>query len=501
MRTRRTALMVGVATAVITAGLAMTAAQAGPAPVDGSGPPSFIEHFDAPLDPSFWYVSDGYRNGTYMNCAFNQNNVTVANGMLSIELDDTPYAGQNYSCASIQTTQNYGYGTYETRMRVDRASGTNQSLFTYTGPSHGDPWHEIDFEVLGKDTTEVEPNAWVNGVAAGGGPVALGVDNDVEFVDYAFIWEPDRLRFFTDGRLVRTYTDPAQVPSYTQRIIAMTWGTETLNDWMGPFEYPGQPVVTEYDYIAYTKLGDPCPFPGSMACGVEAPTSSFVDEFDSLDTSRWFVSDGWASGAAYNCTWDAGQVSTTGGALELTFVEQPTGDRAYACAEVQHRKPLGYGTYEVRAQAVENSGVVSSLATYVPASDAGPAEGINLARLLGVDTTRVRYATSRYNQAMTTGSATLDVPSDAAYHDYGMVWSPDRLDFYVDGALTWSVTDPAKIPVRDAKLFLNIWGSETTSSMGAFVPPTGPLTMRVDRVAYTAPGDECQFTGSIACSP
>ena len=111
----------------------------------------------------------------------------------------------------------------------------------------------------------------------------------------------------------------------------------------------------------------------------------------------------------------------------------------------------------------------------------------------------MRYATSRYNQVMATGSAPLPGPSHAAYHDYGMVWSAERLDFYVDGDLAWSVTDPAKIPARAAKLYLNLWGSETTASMGAFVPPTGPLTMRVDRVAYTAPGDECQFTGSIAC--
>lgn len=26
------------------------------------------------------------------------------------------------------------------------------------------------------------------------------------------------------------------------------------------------------------------------------------------------------------------------------------------------------------------------------------------------------------------------------------------------------------------------------------------LTMQVDRVAYTRPGDTCQFTGSIACA-
>jgi beta-glucanase (GH16 family) len=497
---RRTALTAAAAMAVITVGLSGPAAGAGEAPIDGSGPDSFFEEFDAPLDRDFWYVSDAYRNGTYMSCTFNEDNVSVSGGFLRLTLNDVPYVDQDYSCASIQTTVNYGYGTYETRMRVDKASGTNQSLFTYTGPSHGDPWHEIDFEVLGKDTTEVEPNAWVNGVAAGGGPIDLGVDNDVEFVDYAFIWEPDSLRFYIDGRLVRTYTDPAQVPSYTQRIIMMTWNTSTLTDWMGPFEYPGAPIVTEYDHVAYTKLGDPCPFPESMACGVEAPTTSFVEDFDTLDMSRWFVSDGWASGAAQNCTWDADQVAVADGILNLSYVAQPTGDRPYACAEVQHRQPLGYGAYEIRAKAVENSGVASSAHIYAAPGDDGPAEGIDVAKLLGVDTGQVRMATSRYNATMVSASAPVAPPSDEAFHDYGIVWTPERLDFYLDGDVVHSVTDPAKIPVRAGKLMLNLWGSETTPLWGEFVPPAGPLTMQIDRVAYTAPGEDCQFTGSIACA-
>ena len=30
---------------------------------------------------------------------------------------------------------------------------------------------------------------------------------------------------------------------------------------------------------------------------------SFVEEFDTLDMGRWYVSDGWNNGAHQNCTW------------------------------------------------------------------------------------------------------------------------------------------------------------------------------------------------------
>jgi hypothetical protein len=46
----------------------------------------------------------------------------------------------------------YGYGTYEVRMRTGRGSGLNAAFFTYIGPVHDRAHHEIDIEVLLRDT-------------------------------------------------------------------------------------------------------------------------------------------------------------------------------------------------------------------------------------------------------------------------------------------------------------------------------------------------------------
>lgn len=510
MRSRLRLALVGIAAAALTLS-ALTAtttasaadeapAQSAPAVTAAAAADgvSFIDQFDTGINTSFWYVADGFNNGSHQNCQFNKNNASVANGQLTLKLDDTPYGDRQYSCADLQSYKRYGYGTYETRMKAGKASGTNSAFFTYIGPYYNEPWDEIDFEVLGKDPTKVEVNSWVNGDSKGPGIVNIGADSSQEWVDFAFVWEPSKLRFFINGTLVHTFTG-SDVPTHSQLIIPMIWGSDTLTGWMGPFVYPGQPITAEYDYIAYTELGDPCPFVGSVACGVEAPKMSFLDNFDTLDTSRWFVSSGWAGSAQSNCMWDRNQVAVANGILNLSYAKKTIGDRQYACAEVQSRSQRGYGVYEARLKGVAGSGLMSSFFTWVGASGTLPSEAIDLAKLLGVRTNKVKFNTWQNNQSLGAVSITTPGPTNAAFIDYGVKWSASRMDFYINGTLVHSITDAAKIPDRTTNMFLNIWGSNSIPDMGAFVDPGKTVTFQVDRVAYTAPGEPCQFTGSIAC--
>lgn len=482
--------------AIVAMLLSLAGALTGPATAAAATGATFMEQFDGPLDTSFWYVSDGYNNGAHQNCQFNKNNSEVANGLLSLSIDDTPYGDRQYSCGSIQTNQKYHYGTYETRMKTGKASGTNSSLFTYAGPYQGIPQsHEIDFETLGKDTTRTEVNSWVNGDPKGPGVVPLGLDNSTTWVNLGFVWLPGQLDFYVNGVHEYSFTG-SDVPYEPQLILTMIWSTGTLTDWMGQFTYPGSPIVSQYDYVAFTKAGDPCQFATSVACGVEAPTTSFVDDFDRLDTGRWYVSNGWNNGAGQNCTWDAAQVSVASGRLNLSYTKKAVGDRQYACAEVQHRAKRGYGTYEVRMKGIAGSGLMASAFTYVGGT---PSEATDI-KLLGRDPSKVKFNTWRDGAPQGPVLVALPSAADAGFIDYGLKWTASRMDFYVDGQVVHTITDPAKIPDRETNLFLNLWGSENNPDMGTFVPPPGTVTFQVDRVAYTAPGDPCQFTGSIACA-
>ncbi|WP_349370889.1 family 16 glycosylhydrolase [Salinarimonas sp.] len=234
---------------------------------------SFLEEFDGDrLDRTLWFVSDGWVNGDWHGCSWNGRNVEMRGGELALILDDTETDDRPYSCGEIQTTDVYHHGAYEVRMSGAAAPGIISAFFTYTGPHFGDPHDEIDIEFPGARPRTVELNNWVDGEDADDDGVKqdLGFDASADLHDYAFVWAPDSLRWYVDGELVREITDPARIPQTPSKIFASIFnGTEPMQDWLGRFDYPGEPLVARIARIAYTAPGEPCQFEGSIAC--EAP--------------------------------------------------------------------------------------------------------------------------------------------------------------------------------------------------------------------------------------
>lgn len=262
-RTRQTGWTWQVIAAAAALGFLAPAAQA----QQGATGKSFVENFDS-LDRSFWYVSDGWNNGKYQNCTWSKKQVRAENGALRLEFAEAKTKDRNYACGEIQTKARFGYGTYEVRMKAATGSGLNSAFFSYIGPTDKKPHDEIDFEVLGKNTGEVQVNQYIGG--KGGNeklvPVAGGADQG--FNDYAFIWEENRLRYFVNGKLVQEVTDKAKIPSNPQKIFMSLWGSDTRKNWMGPFSY-SQPTSMVVDRIAFTAIGEDCKFPESVLCTLD----------------------------------------------------------------------------------------------------------------------------------------------------------------------------------------------------------------------------------------
>lgn len=231
---------------------------------------SFHDDF-ARLDGGRWYVSDGWSNGAHQNCTWSSGQVTASNDLLKVGFAPVPKGERQYSCGEIQTKQAYGYGTYEARLKTPAGSGLNAAFFTYIGPQQGKPHDEIDFEILLKDTSIVETTTFVNG-KSGDGAVGAGqkhtlpYPSDSDFITYAMTWEPDEIRYYINGELVRTLTDPVMIPSHPQRIFFSLWGTDTLTDWMGVMTPPTGPIAMEVDWVAFTAQGESCAFPESVLC-------------------------------------------------------------------------------------------------------------------------------------------------------------------------------------------------------------------------------------------
>lgn len=217
-----------------------------------------------------WYVSDGWTNGAHQNCTWSTRAVSVRDGMLELAFRAGPKGGPQWICAEVQSRAAYGHGTFEARIRVKAGSGRNAAFFTYIGPVHDRPHHEIDVEILTRDPGKVALNTYVDGKPGHGATVALSSPADAAFHTYAFTSRPGWLGWYVDGVLVHAVSGQ-DLPEMPQRLYLSHWGTETLTDWMGPFEPPSEPQVMEVDWVAFTPAGEPCAFPDSVLCTGASP--------------------------------------------------------------------------------------------------------------------------------------------------------------------------------------------------------------------------------------
>ena len=201
-------------------------------------------------DSGVWEMAN-WANGNPFNCGFLPDHVSFSGGAMRLRLDNVPSSGKQFSGGEYRTKDTFSYGRFETRMIAAKGSGTVSSFFTYTGS----PWDEIDVEILGKDTTKVQLNYWVNGVGGHERMVDLGFDASAGYHTYAFDWQPNSISWYIDGRLVHTVTgSPSTLPSRPQQIMMNLWNGIGVDSWLGPFNYSG-PLTATYDYVTYTPPG------------------------------------------------------------------------------------------------------------------------------------------------------------------------------------------------------------------------------------------------------
>lgn len=227
---------------------------------------------------------------------------------------------------------------------------------------------------------------------------------------------------------------------------------------------------------------------------------SFVDDFSTLSSERWYISDGWANGDHQNCTWSKDATGIADAMLVLQFKQQTTTDRDYVCGEIQTYARFGYGVYEARIKTGSGSGLNAAFFTYIGPVHKKPHDEIDFEFLLK-DTSKVQL---NYYVDGTGGNEAL-IPlsgaSDSGFNNYAFVWEPGQMHWYVNGNLVHQTSDADVLPSSLQKIYFSLWGSDTfVDWMGPFSAQDEPVLMFVDRVAFTSFDDPCQFAGSVACS-
>jgi endo-1,3-1,4-beta-glycanase ExoK len=244
--------------------------------------------------------------------------------------------------------------------------------------------------------------------------------------------------------------------------------------------------------------------PRPAATEEQTPKSapSFVEHFDRLDRKKWFVSDGWRNGDYIGCTWSKNAIRIKDGLLSLQL--RPKGEKSseFICGEIQTNKAYGYGFYEVRMKSAAGSGLNSAFFTFIGPVHKQPHDEIDF-ELLGKPApqrVQMNYYVNGKGGNENFGSLTFDPTTD--FHTYAFEWTATGIRWFVDGKEVHAVGADRPLPSHSSKIYINLWNgtSKLNNWLGRFDPDEGGKEFQVDWVAFTAPGDSCQFPESIVCT-
>lgn len=232
------------------------ALDAGP---ENSGPEgAFLSRMDDLGDTNLWYRAEFARKQPSFRTAWKRSSITRnADGSVALSLIPAPEeAEKDFFGAEVQRTRRTHFGRYEVVMKAAKGNGVISSFFTYTGPYFGDAHDEIDFEFLGKDTTKVWLNRFVDGQKLPGRLVDLGFDAADAPHLYTLDWLPDRIVWSIDGREFLTVTSAeTAIPQIPQRIYLNIWGgAEGQKYWSGVAPDDTR-TAAHYYCVSYRPLG------------------------------------------------------------------------------------------------------------------------------------------------------------------------------------------------------------------------------------------------------
>jgi beta-glucanase (GH16 family) len=198
-----------------------------------------------------------WSNGGDFNCVWRPQNITHSANALNIRIDSESDNSWNFSSGEYRSHSHYRYGYYEVSMQPIRNIGVVSAFFTYTGPSEGNRWNEVDIEFLGRNTTQVQfdihnyaDKAKTNSRLFNRAHIHnLGFDASAGFNTYGFHWLPNSITWYVNG--VAVYTANTEIPNIHSKIMINAWPGIGVDDWLGRFN-GNVPLTARYQWLAFT---------------------------------------------------------------------------------------------------------------------------------------------------------------------------------------------------------------------------------------------------------
>lgn len=192
--------------------------------------------------------------------------------------------GKDFKGAELRTIQSFLYGRFEVSMKSAAREGMLSSFFTYndfaTGP---DQWNEIDFEILGRYTDNVQVNTITPGQANHVRSHPVNFNPHLDYHTYAFEWTPSYVAWFIDGEEIYRQTGGHILTLNRAQKIMMNIWNPTYTNWVGTWNGDLAPAFAFYDWVKYYTH---TPGSGNYGTGNNF-TFSWEDNFDYWNTARW----------------------------------------------------------------------------------------------------------------------------------------------------------------------------------------------------------------------
>lgn len=278
--------------------------------------PTFGDEFDgSTLDASTWTISnqDGRPNGNNgVTWGWSPANVRVQDGKLLIRT--TADGDGSFSSGHIWTKDKWSqqYGYFEARIQLPPANNGHQAAFWMTPQDNGHfvvgndgrDGAEIDIVETPDSTDHYRTGLHWDGYGAshkssGGQVTAAGIHDG--YHDFGLLWTAERLDYYYDGRLVRSYTGVG-VP----RVPEVLRASVGILDWCdGDIRTASLPQVTSFDRINAWQMA----------------TADSLRILDDSDPGISLIGSGWQNrGGASDHRGTMSQSGTTGDAVEVSFV-------------------------------------------------------------------------------------------------------------------------------------------------------------------------------------
>jgi len=184
-----------------------------------------------------------------------------------------------YLGAEIRSIETFQYGRFEVCMKPSEASGMIYSFFTfYDEADFVTKWNEIDVEILGRYSNEVQFNSIIGNHQMFEKRYVLPFNPHEGFHNYAFTWTPKYIAWSVDGLEVYRQTgEHVAKMNSPQKLMMNVWPSSSV-DWAGKIDASKFPLEAAYDYVKYYSY---------------QPTSKdtfklkWTEDFNQLDFSRW----------------------------------------------------------------------------------------------------------------------------------------------------------------------------------------------------------------------